>query len=482
MHVAVVGGGVAGLGAALTLARRGHEMTVVERDDTPMPQSSDEAFEWDSRGAPQVRHSHALLARLTTILRDDHPDVWAALLAEGATELRFGDDLAPTITNYSREPGDGDLVMLACRRTTFEWVVRRAALAEGRVTLRVGVGVDGVLAGDQDVNGRPLVTGVHLADGSSIDADLVVVAAGRRSALSEWLEAVGSPVVEEESEDTGIVYFSRFYRIRDGEDAPPRGGAIGGDLGYLKYGVFIGDNRTFSITLATPTDDVELRKTLTDPVVFDACAAQLVAAQPWLDGRAEPITPEVHVMAGLLNRWREHVVGGQPVATGVIAIGDAVLCTNPLYGRGCSTAFWGAHLLADALDAHDDLTEAALAYDAALRIEIEPWYRASVAQDFEARRVAAKMLAGEDPDADPEDPQAFLRGVLREGLAPALRLDAVVLRAFMRSLNLLSTPDAMMTDPDVQSRVFAVWEDRANRPPEEPLGPKTRADLLGAIS
>jgi 2-polyprenyl-6-methoxyphenol hydroxylase-like FAD-dependent oxidoreductase len=493
MRVVIVGGGVAGLGAALTLARRGHDITVVERDDTPMPASSDEAFEWDRRGAPQVRHSHALLARLTTILRRDHPDVWAALLAEGATELRFGDDLAPTMTNYSREPGDEELVMLACRRTTFEWVVRRAALAEGRVTLRTGVGVDGLTtAAADDVNGRPLVTGVHLSgssvgradgsDGSTLDADLVVVAAGRRSALSQWLAAVGAPSVDEEVEDTGIVYFTRFYRLRPNADGPPRGGVIGGDLGYIKYGVFVGDNRTFSVTLATPTDDVELRRTLADPGVFDACARQLVAAQLWLDGRAEPITPEVHVMAGLLNRWREHVVDGQPVATGVIAIGDAVLCTNPLYGRGCSTAFWGAHLLADALDAHpDDLTAAALAYDAALRIEIEPWYRSSVAQDAEARRVAAKLLGGEDPDADADEPKAFIRGVLREGLVPALRFDAVVLRAFLRSLNLLSTPDAMMTDVDVQARVLAVWEDRANRPPEEPLGPKTRADLLAAI-
>lgn len=483
MHTVVVGGGVAGLGAALTLARRGHDVTVVERDDTPMPASSDEAFEWDRRGAPQVRHSHALLARLTTILRRDHPDVYAALLAEGATELRFGDDLAPTITNYERQPDDDELVMLACRRTTFEWVVRRAALAEGRVTLQVGVGVDGLcVADDPDVNGRPVVTGVRLADGTTIGADLVVVAAGRRSALSEWLAAVEAPVVEEETEDTGIVYFSRFYRLRDGQDAPPRGGAIGGDLGYLKYGVFIGDNRTFSITLATPTDDTELRKTLTDPVVFDSCAALLVAAQPWLDGRAEPITPEVHVMAGLLNRRREHVVDDQPVATGVIPIGDAVLCTNPLYGRGCSTAFWGAHLLADALDAHrGDLTAAAAAYHEELHREIEPWYRSSVAQDAEARRVAAKLLAGEDPDADPDDPNAFIRGVLRDGLAPALRLDAIVLRSFMRTLNLLSTPDAMMTDPDVQARVLSVWQDRENRPPEDPLGPKTRADLLGAL-
>jgi flavin-dependent dehydrogenase len=166
----------------------------------------------------------------------------------------------------------------------------------------------------------------------------------------------------------------------------------------------------------------------------------------------------------------------------VSAIGDAVLCTNPLYGRGCSTAFWGAHLLVEALAANPgDLTAAALAYDTALRLEIEPWYRSSVAQDAEARRVAAKLLAGEDPDGDPDDPSAFIRGVLREGLVPALRLDAVVLRAFMRSLNLLSSPDALMTDPDVQARVLAVWQDREDRPPEEPLGPRTRADLMAAL-
>ena len=69
----------------------------------------------------------------------------------------------------------------------------------------------------------------------------------------------------------------------------------------------------------------------------------------------------------------------------------------------------------------------------------------------------------------------------REGLTPALRLDAIVLRAFMRSLNLLTAPDALMTDPDVQARVLAVWQDRDNREPEAALGPKTRADLLAAL-
>jgi hypothetical protein len=301
--------------------------------------------------------------------------------------------------------------------------------------------------------------------------------------VPEWLTALGAPAIPEEAEDTGIVYFSRFYRLLPGQSYPPRTGPIGGDLGYLKYGVFVGDNRTFSVTLATPVDDDQLRKILTDPVVFDRAARQLVVTAPWLDGRAEPITETVHVMAGLLNRWREFVVDGEPVATGFIPVGDAVLCTNPLYGRGCATAFWGAQLMARAVAAFpDDPREIMLAYDASLRSEIHPWYRSGLQQDAEARRVAAALLAGDDPDGDTTDPRTFLRGVFRDGLVPAMRTDAVVLRAFFRSFNLLDAPDAMANDPDVGARVLAAWQDRENRPPEPVLGPKHRHELLAALA
>jgi 2-polyprenyl-6-methoxyphenol hydroxylase-like FAD-dependent oxidoreductase len=483
VEVAVVGGGVAGLGAALALARRGHAVTLFERDDTPMPHSADEAFDWDRRGAPQVRHSHAFLARLVSVLKVDYPDVYRQLLDEGATEMRFGDDLPATMVDFEREESDDELTMLACRRTTFEWVLRRAAMAEGRVQLRTGVAVDGLVAAPTVEGAIPRIGGVRLAGGGQFCSDLVVVAAGRRSTLPDWLHEVGCAPIEEHVDDTGIVYFSRFYRLADGFGYPPRTGPIGGDLGYLKYGVFVGDNRTFSVTLATPTGDQELRKELTDPDVFDACARQLVATAPWLDGRAVPITETVHVMAGLINRWREYVVDGRPVATGFVPVGDAVLCTNPLYGRGCSTAFWGAHLMVAAMDEHPhDLEAMLLAYDAALRAEIYPWYRASVEQDAEARRVSAALLAGDDPDGDPNDQRSFMRAVFRDGLLPALRRDAVVLRAFFRSLNLLTAPDAMIKDPDVGARVLTVWQDRDNRPPEPALGPKRRADLLALLS
>ena len=152
MHVIVVGGGVAGLGSAMVLARQGHEVTVVERDPTPMPASADEAFEWDRRGAPQVRHSHAFLARLVGLLKKDYADVYAALLREGATEMRFGDDLPPTITNYERQPDDDELAMLACRRTTFEWVLRRTAME------------DTELGGQQIKKGDKVVLHYHAAN------------------------------------------------------------------------------------------------------------------------------------------------------------------------------------------------------------------------------------------------------------------------------------------------------------------------------
>ena len=489
MHVVVVGGGVAGLGSALVFARHGHQVTVIERDDTPMPSSADEAFDWDRRGAQQVRHSHAFLARLVGMLRRDYPDVYAALLREGATEMRFGDDIPPAITNFELQPDDADLVMLACRRTTFEWVLRRAAIAEGAVTFRTGVGVTGLVShvsGVRHADGSlpiPHVSGVRLADGSEIVADFTVVASGRRSALSEWLTKIGAAPVPEDVDDSGIVYLSRFYRLRDNENPPPRSGPIGGDLGYLKYGVFVGDNRTFSVTLATPTADEELRKLVVEPAIFDKCAQQLVATEQWLDGRAVAITDEVHMMAGLINRWRQHVVDGVPVATGVAPVGDAVVCTNPLYGRGCCTAFWSAHLLADAIASHpDDATGLLVTYDKALRAEIMPWYKSSVDQDVEARRVSAALLAGEDPDGDPNDPRAFMRSVFRDGLLPAMRRDAIVLRAFFRTFNLLCAPDAMVKDTDVFGRVLAVWQDRANRPPEPLLGPATRADLMVALA
>jgi 2-polyprenyl-6-methoxyphenol hydroxylase-like FAD-dependent oxidoreductase len=464
--VVVIGGGVAGLGTALALSRSGgHHVTVVERDDAPLPETADEAFsQWKRRGAPQTHHSHAFLARLRNLLRDRAPDVLEALLAEGATELRFTERMPPTIDDPSPQLGDDDLVALACRRTTFEWVLRRSVCQEPRVEFLHGTAVAGLEATGTHV------TGVRLQDGRVLTADLVIDASGRRSRLASMLAEIGAGPVEEEVEDTGIVYYSRFYRLRDGADRPPEDLQWGGDLGYLKVATFPADNRTFSITYGVPTGDHELRA-LSKLPAFEVAAHAIPLAAPWIEPeRSEPLTG-VEVMAGLLNRRRLFVQDGEPIATGLVAVGDSSVCTNPLYGRGCSLAMVHAFALADLLGAHtDDARELALAFDAWTRRELDPWYQAAVTQDQLAKKAAAGE-AGDDP----------MQSIMRDGLLPATRFDAVVLRAFVRTFNLLDPPNRMMENPDVIGRILNVWNDRENRPEPEPLGPD-RDEMLSILA
>jgi 2-polyprenyl-6-methoxyphenol hydroxylase-like FAD-dependent oxidoreductase len=470
-RVVVVGAGVGGLGSALALGRRGHQVTVLERDHTPLPSDPHEAFAWDRRGAPQVRHSHAFLARLRNLLRDRHPDVLAMLLDVGATELRFAERLPDTLTDTSPRSGDEDLVALACRRTTFEWVLRRCVLGASGVELRDGVTVHSLAT----EAGR--VVGVGTGAGDVVRADLVVLAAGPRCPTARLVTDAGLGEIEEEVEDTGIVYWSRFYRLRDGAEPPPQEGPIGADLGYLKFAVFQGDNGTFSVTLATHTDDRELRA-VARPDAFDATAALMQPVAPWVDPAVSEAVTDVHPMARLVNRTHRFVRDGEPVTPGLVAVGDAHTCTNPLYGRGCSLAMVQAELLADALASHDgDLRAATLAYEEATEREVLPWYRSAVAQDRMDRVAAGEDAAGPEASGGEE---AFMRSILRDGLFPAARVDPLVFRAFLRTFNLLQAPESVMQDPDVLSTVMQTWQTRDQRPPEPALGPD-RAHLLSHL-
>src|SRR5690606_28670058 len=143
---------------------------------------------------------------------------------------------------------------------------------------------------------------------------------------------------------------------------------------------------------------------------------------------------------------------------------------------------------ADVLREHvADPHAAALAFDAATRRELLPWYRAARDQDRDAREVAARQARGERgaapaPTAPGQavDPRAFVRSVLRDGLIPALRTAAEVVRAFMRVFNLLAPPDALISGPVAMGRILAAWRERERRPPLPAAGPErdTLVDLL----
>ena len=247
----------------------------------------------------------------------------------------------------------------------------------------------------------------------------------------------------------------------------------------------MGDSRIFSITLAASPDDAPLRK-IRNPDIFHAVARSLPTTCRWVDSAiAEPIT-DVYTYANLKNARRHFIADGQPLALGLYPIGDALLHQNPISGRGCTSAWVTAWLLADAYaDNSDDPLAFALAMDEGVNRELVPWYANQLEQDRAARERSEVDVQGEDPFAFQRedgsiDPKAYMRSVLAHGLVPALREDIVVMRAVMRVFNMLEDPQDMMAAPDLLGRVLSVWGRREEREPLR-MGPN-RGEMIEKIA
>lgn len=464
--IVIVGAGIGGLGAALAFARAGREVTLVERDATTMPDSVDEAFAWNRRGAPQTRHSHGFAARLHQVLAERFPDVLDELRDAGVGEHDLGADLPPQLTS---ELG-GDLKVLASRRSTYEWVLRRVAVASRAVTLMTGVAVDALTADPAAGGEPPHVTGVRLSDGSELAAEAVVASTGHRGDLRGWLAAHDVDIPETLT-PTGVTYLTRFYRLRPGRTLG--GGVVQATSrkAGVNYMCVAADNGTFSVTLATDSTDSELRRHLLDAGRFEAVRRLLpgidTVAEP---AQAVPIT-DVQVMGGLINRLRRFVdAQGSPLVTGFHAIGDAHTTTNPLYGRGCSLAMVQAALLADAFEAHPaDPVARAEAYEQASAREVEPWYHFAI--DGDALRSVDAV--------EPDDPRFTLRDILRVGVA-----EPELLPKTLRALTLLDTPDVVASDHRFVATLAALRTEHAAklaaRRAEGYRPALTRDDLLAA--
>ena len=481
--VLVVGSGMAGLCTALALAPTGRRILVLERDEPPPEGDADAAFDsWHRRGVGHLRHSHAFLARLRTIIRDEHPELLGQLIEAGCRELKFADMLTDRHRPaYHPEPEDADLVILTSRRTTLELVMRRYVERLPNVELRTGVWVK-ALAMEEAQHPRR-VRGVIVetdAGEEEIAGELVVDAAGRTSQLMEQLIEAGAPVTEE-SETAGILYFTRHYRLLPGAAEPPRGKRpASGDLGYLKFGVFPGDGGCFSITLAAPEIEMELRRAIVRPETFDAICRQMPGLVPWIAPDVSEPVSKVFGMGDLSSRWRELAPRSEAAVHGFFAVGDSLVRTNPLYGRGCSFAAVEAGLLREALDETPFPGERLTTYARRIREELRPYYLDMRRQDRSAIRRAEQALT---PGHRPTLRSKLLKSFAEDGVAIAVRSDVDLMRAALRGFHMLEHPSAWLKRPENLGKVLRHWATpRAAKADAYPLKPGPgRSELMAAV-
>lgn len=480
-RVLVIGAGIGGLCVALALAPTGRDIVILERDPPPPGKDPDQAFEeWNRRGVGHLRHSHAFLARLRTIIRKEHPDLLAELRHAGCQELGFDRMLTDLHkARYVADPGDKDFVVLTSRRTTLELTIRRYVERFPNVRIDSETFVRKLLIQSELDTVR--VVGVSVTDAGGtrdIVGDLVIDAGGRASSGVEQLVEAGSQITEE-SETAGILYFTRHFRLHDGVTEPPRTKAPAtGDLGFLKFGVFPADNGWFSVTLAVPEIEMELRKAVIDPATFDAVCRTIPGLVPWLS--VSEGASKVFGMGDLHMRWRKFANADTPFVLGYFPLGDNLVRTNPLYGRGCSFAAVEAYLLRDTLVSSDDEAVRIVNYQAAIERELWPFYSAMRDQDRSAIRRARQNLT---PGYRPGLKSKLLKSFLEDGVNIAVRSDPNLLREALRGFHMLEHPSAWLKRPDNLMKVLSYWArgKQANAEAYPPKAGPERAALLRAV-
>jgi 2-polyprenyl-6-methoxyphenol hydroxylase-like FAD-dependent oxidoreductase len=468
-RVIVVGGSIAGLGAAIGLARRGFDVTIVERERGPDTDDGDEAFRsWDRRQVPQFRQGHIFQARARNLLLQHAPEVVDRLGVDGIETVNLFKMLAPPDLWL---PEDDDFEGLLTRRPAFELALRRVAEAEPGVRFRCPASASGLLFGDGDI---PTVRGVRLDDGSELRAEMVFDCGGRRTYVPRWLAAAAVP---ETSQDCGITYYSRYFRLAAGSGMPmfaivavnrevPRAMQVIG---------FPGDKGAFGLCLAPRAGDAELR-VLRHNWAWEAAASAVPSLPAWIDpSTASPIT-DVDVMTGHRNIRRHYLVDGEPVVLGLLAVGDSLCTTNPTYGWGASMALTYAFAAVEVLAAHQgDPRGTALAYEEAVAPEADAVYRESAAMD----RVRSYRWEGlEVPEWDRNEVER--QDLIGRGVGYGATRDPVLGRAFLRRSNLLDRPDAVLDDPEVVEHAITMRARLDDRTASQP-GP-SREDILAAIA
>jgi 2-polyprenyl-6-methoxyphenol hydroxylase-like FAD-dependent oxidoreductase len=311
------------------------------------------------------------------------------------------------------------------------------------------VQVAGLLTSD---NAPARATGVALAEGDPVMGDVVVDALGRYRTPPGWARAPGEPV------DSGAIYYCRYFELAEGVqhlDAPilnPRG-----DLGYMGFNTFRGDNRTFAVIVLAPSADHDLRALRHQAAWEAACAAIRPLDHMTSPEYARPIT-DVMPMGGLMNVDRT----GDPGLAAMVAVGDAFCHTDPAFAYGLSFGLAHARALAGAVTETPDAAAVAERYRAEAGPEARERYELACATD--AARSA--RWAGEPLNVARRDGSYPLFAFA--GALAASPHDDHVLRRTIGRIGLLDRTAVFDDDENLHTRIEEILASHGPPPPPGP--------------
>jgi 2-polyprenyl-6-methoxyphenol hydroxylase-like FAD-dependent oxidoreductase len=210
------------------------------------------------------------------------------------------------------------------------------------------------------------------------------------------------------------------------------------------------DNGTWSVAFAASAQDRWMRRA-TDPAVWSRIVRAYPLLAHWLEG--EPITA-VETMSSAPDRRTRLVVDRRPVVTGVIAMGDAAVCTSPILGRGMTLGAMQAVCLRDVLRevCATDPVELAHRWHDRIANVVMPLVDETLAA---ARHRLAQMeaqVAGTAYDTDDDGWRFF------ERLFAAAPHDPEVLRAAMDVAGLFRRVGDVARRSDIVARIDAVGD------------------------
>jgi 2-polyprenyl-6-methoxyphenol hydroxylase-like FAD-dependent oxidoreductase len=446
--VIVVGAGIAGLSAALALGTRGFRVTLLERDQEPKPGAPD----WQRPGVPQAVQPHFFMGRLRKLYAESHPGLLERMSAAGVEERHFIDYLHPLARKrYRPRPGDATLVALAARRTLLERLVREYVESEGLATVVAAANVTRLILGGGEFPIR--VRGVEAKVGGVVrrlEAGVVIDASGRAGRLHSMLAEAGV-LFREEQHDCQLRYFTRWYSLREGQAYPATAGLPGQIFADFVAGALPADNGQFTVTLQVHAGDAEMIALARDPNRFQSFCEQLPAIAAWISPRCSKPLGRIHGFGAMDAFWRSMVIDGKPQAAGIFLLGDTAIRSNPRFGRGCTWAAVGAHLLADVLNQTNDPAERVLRYEDALEAEYRADWRTMLAADRAARRqfeIAAGLRRATVRDR--------ITAIVDAGLNKAMIADPEVFRAVWTGYHGLAQMAAWARRPEIWARIVRV--------------------------